>query len=139
MNSKPEITLKTPFPAVPFPKLFTACIAAALIPGAGHFVLGRVGRGALFLVCIYGMVALGLLMKGHLYTWSDMDRLSHLYFLSDVGIGLLYPVLYIFNVGRELLPGQPLFEHANNFLAVAGLLNYLIIFDAFDIGMGRKA
>lgn len=93
----------------------------------------------LFLICIYGMVGLGLLMKGHLYTWSDMDRLSQLYFVSDIGIGLLYPVLYIFNVGRELLPGLSLFEHANNFLAVAGLLNYLIIFDAFDIGMGRKA
>jgi len=30
------------------------------------------------------------------------------------------------------------YEYGNCFLIVTGLLNVLVIFDAFDIGMGRK-
>ena len=30
------------------------------------------------------------------------------------------------------------YEYGNCFLIVAGLLNFLVILDAFDIGMGRK-
>lgn len=30
------------------------------------------------------------------------------------------------------------YEYGNVFLIVAGLLNSLVILDAFDIGMGRK-
>ena len=30
------------------------------------------------------------------------------------------------------------FEYGNTFLIVAGLLNFLVVLDAFDIAMGRK-
>ena len=30
------------------------------------------------------------------------------------------------------------YEYGNTFLIVAGLLNFLVILDAFDIAMGRK-
>ena len=32
----------------------------------------------------------------------------------------------------------PTFEYGNTFLIVAGLLNCLVVLDAFDIAMGRK-
>jgi len=31
------------------------------------------------------------------------------------------------------------YEYGNTFLLVAGLLNYLVMLDAFDIAAGRKA
>jgi hypothetical protein len=30
------------------------------------------------------------------------------------------------------------YEYGNTFMIVAGLLNFLVMLDAFDIGMGRK-
>lgn len=119
-------------------KCLLACVAAAFVPGAGHIVLRRYGRGALFAVCIYSLVVLGILMQGHLYQFSDPERLAKLYFVSDLGIGLLYPILYVLEIGHKLQPVVTTFEYGTNFLATAGLLNYLIILDAYDIAVGRK-
>ncbi|MBX7220762.1 MAG: hypothetical protein K1Y36_12505 [Blastocatellia bacterium] len=133
-NTKPEIQLKP----VDGMKRLMACVAGFLAPGAGHVVLGRYGRGVLFAVCIYGMTLVGLLMNGHLYLPTDSDRLSPLFFTSDLGIGLLYPLLFLLNVGQKVQPVLTTFEYGNNFIAVAGLLNYLVVLDAFDIASGRK-
>ncbi len=54
----------TPYPAG---RRTLAVIAAWLIPGAGHLVLGKMGRGMLFLVTIAGSFALGLAIHGRLF------------------------------------------------------------------------
>jgi hypothetical protein len=35
-------------------------------------------------------------------------------------------------------PWSPTYEYGNTFMFLAGLLNYLVMHDAFDIGAGRK-
>ena len=127
-----------------------ATLAAWLIPGAGHLVLGRYGRAVLFFVIITGSFALGLALHGHLY-WPTLaepqssffryDLITVLWFFAQIGSGLCYIVPYLLGLGATPIAEAatfPTFEYGNTFMFLAGLLNYLVIHDAFDIAAGRK-
>ncbi len=119
-----------------------ATIAALVVPGLGHIVLGRIVRGAIIFVGIAVMFLLGFWMKGHLYKPEPGEWLTYLFTLCNLGIGVPYFVLYALNFGFELTKGQPAvftYEYGNTFLLVSGLLNYLAMLDAFDIAVGRKS
>ncbi len=66
----------------PFPlaRRGAAVVAAWLVPGAGHLVLGKRGRALLFFLTIIGAFVLGLILNGHLY-WPTVAvfslRLDH--------------------------------------------------------------
>jgi len=120
-------------------------VLAWLIPGAGHFALGRLGRGALFLVLIAGSFVLGLSLHGRLYapvpdqtTMFHFDLISVLWSFAQVGTGLCYILGHVLGFGSTYRPGAPTYEYGNTFMFLAGLLNYLVIHDAFDIAAGRK-
>ena len=57
----------------PLPRRTLAVIVAWLIPGAGHLVLGKVGRAALFFVTIVGAFTLGLALHGRLFWPAAAD------------------------------------------------------------------
>ena len=112
-------------------------IAGWLIPGAGHFLLGKWIRGTLLAVSIIAMFVLGLAMQGKLYT-SAQDILDMLGMAGDLGNGLL------FFVSRTLgLGGQPVqttvADYGTKFIVVAGLLNIIAAVDAHNLRTGRKA
>ena len=123
-----------------------AVMAAWLIPGAGHLVLGKMGRGLLFLVTIVGSFALGLAIHGRLFwpvisdppTFFRFDLITVLWFFAQIGAGLCYIVSYMFGIGTDPQPWAATFEYGNALMFLAGLLNYLVIHDAFDIAAGRK-
>ena len=69
--------------------VFLPLIAGWLVPGAGHFLLRKWGRGALLAISIVCMFALGLAMRGRLYA-NAHDILEILGLLGDLGSGLLY-------------------------------------------------
>jgi len=122
-----------------------AVVLAWLIPGAGHFVLGKFGRGLLFLVLIAGSFLLGLSLHGRLYapvadatTLLHVDLISVLWSFAQVGTGLCYILGHVLGFGANYRPGAPTYEYGNTFMFLAGLLNYLVIHDAFDIAAGRK-
>ena len=135
----------------PFPiaRRTVALIASWLLPGAGHLVLGRYGRALLFFVTIAGAFALGVSLNGHLY-WPTVaepgstfhyDLITILWFFAEIGSGLCYIVSYALGLGMAPLAqaaASPTFEYGNTFMFLAGLLNYLVIHDAFDIAAGRK-
>jgi hypothetical protein len=55
---------------------------------------------------------------------------------------VLYLVCWFFGVGFADDPAhaaRATYEYGNMFLLVAGLLNYLVMLDAFDISAGRKS
>ena len=127
-------------------KQAVACLAGWLIPGAGHAVLGRYGRAVLIFSSITLMVILGIAMHGHLYAPGELDTLfafkdvlSKVYLVGQMGMGVMHPVLRVLKVGVEFQYKQPTYEWGTHFLVVAGLLNFLAVFDAFDIAKGRKA
>jgi hypothetical protein len=109
-------------------------------------VLGKWGRGLLFFVVIVGAFAIGLLLHGRLYWPSagdpgasqSLDLISTLWFFAQIGSGLCYGVSYAIGFGTIPHPQAATFEYGNTFTFLAGLLNYLIAHDAFDIAAGRK-
>ncbi|HXG93766.1 MAG TPA: DUF6677 family protein [Blastocatellia bacterium] len=131
---------------VPSSRRTAALIAAWLVPGAGHLVLGRMGRGLLFLITIAGAFILGLVLQGRLYwpTAPDspgflpFDLISMLWFFAQIGAGLCYIIAYALGIGTHPNPSAGTFEYGNTFMFLAGLLNYLVIHDAYDIAAGRK-
>jgi len=130
--------------AGPAPKSRTiaATVAAFIVPGLGHLLLGKVARGAIIGAVIITMFALGFVMEGHLYKPDPNEWLTWFFSFLDAGIGLPYLVCALADWGVQITPEQAAkvtFEYGNTFLCVAGALNMLAAMDAYDIGVGRKA
>jgi hypothetical protein len=83
------------------------------------------------------MAFLGLLMGGKIYSLQTENPLTILAFLSDIGNGLLYFLSKIFYFGLGNLKNTT-FEFGTTYIAGAGLLNYLVTLDAYDIATGKK-
>src|SRR5271154_4854009 len=80
--------------------IYLPLIAGWLVPGAGHFLLGKWKRGALISVSIVCMFALGLAMHGKLYS-SAQDILDMLGMAGDLGNGLLFVVGRVMGLGTD--------------------------------------
>jgi hypothetical protein len=118
-----------------------ACIAALILPGLGHLVLGKWVRGVIIGLVISIMFILGFMMEGHLYKPESNEWLTWFFSFLNAGIGLPYLVCLIADWGIQVQPEQAAkvtFEYGNTFLCVAGALNMLATMDAYDIGVGRK-
>ncbi|MDE3062842.1 MAG: hypothetical protein KGJ51_07245 [Acidobacteriota bacterium] len=117
--------------------VYLPLIAGWLVPGAGHFLLRKWGRGALLMLSIAGMFALGLAMQGKVYS-NAHDILDILGFVGDLGNGLLYVASRIFGLGADqvqITTG----DYGTRFIVVAGLLNVIAAVDAHNLRTGRKA
>ena len=116
---------------------YMALIAGWLIPGAGHLLLKRWGRGLLVLASISCMFVLGIMMGARLYAPNTADLLDMLGFLGDLGAGLLYMVGHALGLGQA--PVQVVTaDYGAKFVVVAGLLNLISAVDAHSIAVGRK-
>ncbi|HEV1284891.1 MAG TPA: DUF6677 family protein, partial [Bryobacteraceae bacterium] len=75
-------------------KWLPAVLLAWLIPGGGHFLLKRPGRGGLIAASVAAMFLLGLMMRGALFTPQGNDLLTMVIyyggFVGDLMSGLLY-------------------------------------------------
>jgi hypothetical protein len=112
------------------------CVAGFLVPGLGHLWLGR-RKGLIFLVVLPAMFALGLYLEGRIFPVEFSQPLVALAALADMGIGLPYIAARAMGYGAGNVIAVT-YEYGNTFLIVAGLLNTLVVIDAFDISMGRK-
>ena len=88
-----------------------AMILAWLVPGLGHFYLGRRRTAIAFAVIIALTFLSGLSFQGRLYTIED---------------------------GQPLTILAPTFEYGCAYLLTAGLMNLLLVLDAHDIAAGKK-
>jgi hypothetical protein len=113
------------------------CLASWAVPGAGHLWQGRRLKGLIFLVALPLMFAIGLGVDGRLFPFDFSEPLVGLAALADVGIGLPYIMASAMGAGAGEVTAVT-YEYGNAFLIVAGLLNLLVVIDAYDIAMGRK-
>lgn len=130
-----------PVPA-PAARTYAATAAALIVPGLGHLLLGRIGRGLVIGGVIIALFVLGFVMEGHLFTPQAGEWLTWFFSALDAGMGLTYLVCVAADWGVQVTPEQAAkvtFEYGNTFLHVAGALNMLAAMDAYDIGLGRKA
>ncbi len=114
-----------------------AVVSAMLFPGLGHCILGKWVRALLFAVSILSLFCLGLAVDGKLHGLDPSEFIVMLYFFADASNGLPYLLARNWGYGAGN-PQNQSFEYGNTFLAVAGLLNLLVVLNAFDIGIGRK-
>ena len=84
---------------------------------------------------IIGM-ATGLALDGKVYRPVEGDPLSYLAALGASGVGSLYIVVHALELGEGDV-AAPYHEYGNTFTLVAGLLNLLVILDAFDFAVLR--
>jgi TM2 domain-containing membrane protein YozV len=126
-------------------KLFVYCAAAWIVPGLGHLLLKRRGRGILIFGVVVSMLIIGWLLKGTFLfqTGAEQGMMHIFHLLSTLGNGAFFLFQYLLGGSAILQQIQdalktPTFEYGVRFLAAAGLLNYLSILDVADIALGRK-
>lgn len=119
-------------------KAIASFILGWFIPGLGHAFLKKYWKGLIFLICITAMTALGLFMGGRIYSYQTENPLTILAFFSDIGFGICYLFAKSLGLGAGELQ-RTTFEFGTAYIAGAGLLNYLIALDAFDIAAGKKS
>jgi hypothetical protein len=117
--------------------LVLLCLAAWAIPGAGHLWLGRRAKGLIFLVALPLMFAIGLAVQGRIFPFDFSDPLVGLMAVADIWNGLPYFIANALGqAGGDVT--SVTYEYGNTFVIVAGLLNVLVVIDAYDIAVGRK-
>jgi hypothetical protein len=117
-------------------RTIAAIVLALLIPGAGHLYLGRRGRAAAFFCIVIVLFVVGLAIDGRLYTVQPGNVLTLLATIAAIGVGLPYFIAR--GMGSFGDVTSITFEHGTAFVLTAGLMNLLLILDAFDIAEGRK-
>ncbi len=117
--------------------LVLLCLASWAIPGAGHLWLGRRSKGLIFLIALPLMFAIGVAIRGCLFPFELSDPLAALAAVADLGIGATYFIAAGLGYGGGDVRAVT-YEYGNAFLVVAGLLNMLVVIDAYDVAMGRK-
>jgi hypothetical protein len=112
-----------------------------LLPGSGHFLLGRRGRGAIIFASVLACFALGVLMRGPMFQPGGADLLSRLIqfggFVGDLASGLFYFLTIWFGYSQADVAGHAA-DYGSKFLVAAGLLNILAMVDAYEIATKQK-
>jgi len=122
------------------PKLSTLvwlCGAAWMVPGLGHWLLGRKWRALILFSAIVTMFLMGIAMQGEFFTTDSGSYLQTLGYFGELCVGLAMPAARFFGYAG----GNPLFVSADfgtAYLVAAGMLNTLSVLDTYDIAMGRK-
>jgi hypothetical protein len=108
-----------------------------LVPGLGHLLQKKTIKGIVFFCGILSLLVMGLLMNGKFYDTSVLHPLLLLGFLGDLGNGLFYIIISLAHLAVGDIKSVT-FHYGTAYLASAGLLNYLVALNAFDLAKGRK-
>jgi len=135
-NKTAHETISRP-PQLKITTLVRLCVAAWLVPGLGHFLLGRKWRALILFTAILTMFLLGIAMQGEFFQTNSESYLQTLGYFGELCVGLAMPVARFFGYAG----GNPLFvssDFGTAYLVAAGMLNTLSVLDTYDIAMGRK-
>ena len=149
-----------PEPPIPLKNPRLAAFLAWLMPGLGHIYQRRIGKGILYAVCILSLYSLGFVLgEGKIVYWRWVNPLHNpekfcLYYLGQFFVGLpSLPALIqslLQHYGHDTIlwgfmaePSQielnalqnrlgKLVEIGSIYTCVAGLLNILAIYDAYE-------
>jgi uncharacterized protein DUF6677 len=135
------------------------CFLTWLLPGLGHIVLGKRRTGLVFMIVVLITFGLGVASDGAASLIDTKQPLTVLATFDNLAVGPIEVISRLATYGHLVyrLPGEEgdprqtaltervrrrirsvTFEYGNTFLLTAGLMNMLLILDAFDIATGRK-
>jgi hypothetical protein len=112
-------------------------LAAWLVPGAGHALTGRLQKAAIFFSVLVFMFAVGVAAGGRLFGFEPGDPLVLLAGISEWGLGLPRLVAAAGGFGQGTVVAAS-YEYGNTFLIAAGLINTLVVLDAYDRAVGAR-
>lgn len=118
-------------------KVLVTCVLAWAIPGLGHIAAGRVTRGLVFGLVVLALFLGGIGLHGKVYRPEQGEPLAYLAAVGAAGVGLPYVVAHTMGLSLGNIRSQS-YEYGNTFTLVAGLLNLLIVLDAYDVASGRR-
>ncbi len=118
-------------------RILAVCVLGWAVPGLGHIAAGRIGRGLVFGLVVLSLFAGGIALHGKVYRPEQGEPLTYLAAVGAAGVGLPYVVAHAMGLGFGDIRSQS-FEYGNTFTLVAGLLNLLIVLDAYDVASGRR-
>jgi len=131
--------------------LLITFVLAFLFPGGGHFYLGKRGRSAIIFLFLTALSFAGLQFFGTFFIpqgeMSD-QVFSKIFIFLSVIVQLFNGIFYLILAGFKMtihmphinatvgMPGMS--EIGGTFIIISGLLNMLIMMDAYDIAVGKK-
>ncbi len=99
-----------------------------LVPGLGHFLLGRRKKGVLLFLALTSIFVVGLLLSGG----NIVDRDRHYYYWAgQILNGGATSIAHLLFAGRRVDAFPPHLDSALLFVTASGLLNVLVMIDAY--------
>jgi hypothetical protein len=115
-----------------------AMVLAWLVPGLGHYYLGRRKTAIAFALIVAATFLLGLSFQGRLYTVEEGQPLTILATFAVYGAGLLNIAARAISENPAGTILSPTYEYGCAYLLTAGLMNLLLVLDAHDLATGKK-
>ncbi|MCU0222751.1 MAG: hypothetical protein MUF27_01490 [Acidobacteria bacterium] len=139
-----------------------AAAAGWLLPGLGHWVVGARGKALVFFAIVTATITTGFALGGNLSVVDPRTPvISRLQVATNLALGPVEPVMRAVLYGslayrgdesfvpgpqrralelrRARALGRPFSAFGTTYLLTAGLLNILLLLDAWDIAIGRKS
>jgi hypothetical protein len=115
----------------------SAAVAGWAIPGLGHLLLRQWGKAAVYFLCVGGLACAGLAMRGGVFGGDPADMFDRLGFFADLGTGGFYFLAHMIQrAGPDVAHASG--DYGTRLFATAGMLNFLTVLEAYEIGRGRR-
>lgn len=107
-----------------------------LVPGLGHYLQGKKARGIIFFSAIFSLLIMGLIMRGKFWVVDEFVMLKFLGFVGSIGNGIFYLIIKLTGLSGGDIKAVT-HHYGTLYLTAAGLLNFLIALNAFDLARTR--
>ena len=139
MTETPENEFRAPeAPAKQTSSSIFILVAAWFVPGMGHLLLRRWGRGIAFFLAVGGMAITGYFLRGNVFPSHPGDAFGALGYLADAGSGMFYYCSRIFEASGPDV-SRAAGDYGTRFIAAAGVVNLISVCDAYEIASGRRS
>ncbi|HXW14526.1 MAG TPA: DUF6677 family protein, partial [Terriglobia bacterium] len=95
VNKAVQDTISAPVQPKPS-TLVRLCVAAWMVPGLGHWLLGRKWRALILFGAIVTMFLMGIAMQGEFFSTNTESYLQTLGYFGEFCVGLAMPVARFF-------------------------------------------
>ncbi|HTZ72697.1 MAG TPA: DUF6677 family protein [Candidatus Aquilonibacter sp.] len=112
-------------------------LAAWIVPGLGHLLLGRWAKAGTFFACVVGLLICGCAMRGEVLVPGTDGPFGTLGFLADLGCGTLYFLARALEAAGSDL-SRAAGDYGTRLIAAAGIVNVLAMLDAFQMASHRN-
>src|SRR3989304_2735754 len=85
--------------------LVRLCLAAWMVPGAGHVWMGRRQKALVFFLALTSMFLIGLRLHGRIFPFDVSAPLVALAAVADLGLGLPWLLARLLDAGNGLVWG----------------------------------